>query len=677
MKLVVTHHDVQTNVSASSFPIGSNAKMFAILADKIYSDKPRAVIREYASNCLDIHKRIGQANPFKVSLPTDADPSITFRDYGTGLRHELVRTLFCTFFASDKTDSNVELGGFGLGSKAGFAYADAFTVTSFQDGVKSVYAAFRGADSEPKMSEPFVTETDEPDGLEVKIPVKQADWGTFEYVVKDVLRWFPEGSFKVYGAEVPAIKTEMRHDTWLSFKNPTSYTYVLMGAVAYRVDWGLLDLELPKGIVPIFKIGELDLPPSREQLSYDETTKARLRARYSEICEAFIPQVLREVMSLTPIQRLQKVKEIAASDLRGLFDAYHKARGNRAKDVAAAKAAAPARVKPKWGIYLLYDHERITIPLKARLLSRRKIRGAYSHQFRISDATALNPMEIESWDRLQRTVFLESAKVSRIQDRLNTLPGSIDHVYLVEGDAAPFLEGLSESHFGKLEELEPPYRERAYREKFSMLFHRSWGGNVGFASTYETNPESGVYVPFSGHIMDPAFTDLVEVKWAVQETTYGLTKKAMDGLDEDEFTRLDHWLMAKARAHLEDPTVIQALSADSTIAEAKGSPLWSFCAMRGRGGSRGLLDPQVAAVEALMADQRAVSTDTIISLRQMANMGLIKLPKPKDFHNVVKLLARAEKKNPLLIYLLQIDRREVSLDYISGKQDNLLKGIVR
>ena len=63
--------------SASGFTIAQTSKMFKILSDSLYSDKVMAVIRELSTNAYDSHISAGNKNPFKVTLPTAANPNFT------------------------------------------------------------------------------------------------------------------------------------------------------------------------------------------------------------------------------------------------------------------------------------------------------------------------------------------------------------------------------------------------------------------------------------------------------------------------------------------------------------------------------------------------------------------------------------------------------------------------
>jgi HSP90 family molecular chaperone len=125
----------------SGFTIAQTSKMFKILSDSLYSDKVMAVIRELSTNAYDSHIASGNKNPFKVILPSAAKPNFVVRDYGTGLSQRDMESLYTTYGASNKNDSNDFVGCLGLGSKSPFAYTKSFTTSSYFNGQKYTYVA--------------------------------------------------------------------------------------------------------------------------------------------------------------------------------------------------------------------------------------------------------------------------------------------------------------------------------------------------------------------------------------------------------------------------------------------------------------------------------------------------------------------------------------------------------
>ena len=80
--------------SSNQFSIAQTSKMFKILSDSLYSDKVMAVIRELSTNANDAHVASGNRNPFKVTLPTQANPNFTVRLWYWIISRRYGRTLY-------------------------------------------------------------------------------------------------------------------------------------------------------------------------------------------------------------------------------------------------------------------------------------------------------------------------------------------------------------------------------------------------------------------------------------------------------------------------------------------------------------------------------------------------------------------------------------------------------
>lgn len=285
-----------TNIdNRQEFKIKASAKAFKLLSSNLYSDKPLAIVREIGCNALDSHFMAGKADvPFKVVLPSEMHPFFEVIDYGTGLSDEQVRSVFTTFFESTKTDSNDQIGAFGLGSKSPFAYTDAFEVFARQGGVQNTYTCFLNQSGAPEIFQIESQKDDEAkgikfeDGVTIKVPVKKNDFGLFRAAALKAYRFFPirpvvgantvgwnwnEPEYKFIGSNFKTIAND-------------STIYALMGPVAYPVDMNQLKgpaaflsgykQRTNIGFVVKYNIGDLDINAGREALSYDKDTISNL-----------------------------------------------------------------------------------------------------------------------------------------------------------------------------------------------------------------------------------------------------------------------------------------------------------------------------------------------------------------------------------------------------------------
>jgi hypothetical protein len=298
----------------STFTIRSSAKAFKILSSGLYSDKIKAIVREIGCNAYDAHVLAGHPEkPFDVMIPDSTEPTFSVRDYGPGLSHEemcgkettqvdpetgeevtmLAGGLYNTYFESSKTDSNDYIGALGLGSKSPFSYKDTFTVTSWHDGHKRIYTAFINKHGQPDIQLMHQDVSDEPSGLQVDVAVDPVDFRRFSTTASDVFQYF---------AVTPNIistyrdKTEYQQfakgDGWmfgLDWNGQRASTLVRQGNVTYPLDLSAIPQSIEghkgvlakiAGLVIDFPIGELDVAPSREALSYDPAT-----------CEAIIKRL--------------------------------------------------------------------------------------------------------------------------------------------------------------------------------------------------------------------------------------------------------------------------------------------------------------------------------------------------------------------------------------------------
>ena len=281
-------HDVSVSndFKTSGFKIQASAKAFEILSSNIYTNKVRAVIREYNCNAYDAHVDAGTERTWDVHLPTHLECYFSVRDYGTGLSDESVREIFTTYFHSTKTNSNNFVGALGLGSKSAFSLVDSFTVVSYYNGVKSDYSCYKDQTGEPQVALLTSSETDQPNGLEVSMSVdgRQDD---FEYEAVNVFKYFdvlPNINDKEVVKNILKAKEDYKFvcDEG-SFNTGYGSLYARMGNVSYKIpNEYKSDLS---GFIN-FEIGDLSFNAGREELSMDDSTKTLLKSRIQQVTDS-------------------------------------------------------------------------------------------------------------------------------------------------------------------------------------------------------------------------------------------------------------------------------------------------------------------------------------------------------------------------------------------------------
>lgn len=691
MKLATATRDVETSaqVQHQSFKIGDSNKMFALLADKIYSDKPRAVIREIACNALDAHLASGVTTPFKISVPSSLEPMLTIRDFGKGLSHAEIMGLYTTFFDSTKGETNDQIGGFGLGSKSPFAYTDAFTVVSIQQGVKRLYAAFRGADGIPQISLAEEKPTNELDGMEIKVPVRRDDYATFKTTAADVLRWFPEGSFEAFGFTIEPVEWLLKTDSWGLIKGDgnTGRTYnyktnkyetpkgkALMGPVAYEIDWSMAsETTMVPTIISIFPIGALDLPPSRETLSYDPTTVQAIKDMANKIRGELPLLAYNTAKALDPWDRVKFVsdlKTVGVTDiiarvynngnrtvsgpfsdmtdgfiLRGFSRAFDKGWG---ADNLSRKSTDHNNLvfKPSAPAVIVFDDIPDESPVKKRLYSRLQHDGEKKYI-----VVCNTQKEYKDYDHFLETFGKNCKDLS-------------------------FIKKLSEM------ELPPALPSTAGSSTYQMVIKSSEGGS-GFYD-YGEKPQVGdVWWPLKGHDVDEYEGWLQVAPYLGNQKVIGLTKTAQRAVNLDDFTKADVWVQQQIDTWMANPVIVAEASrirAFNTLRDALNlndeiSALYN--ALAGRADRGAALWPDLGAKLQVLNTASRLSAEDYNAARALTvaleNKKINSLP-ANSADGVYDLMVKALNKSDLL--KLAVSMRRTGKSLLDTEYDALIKKMV-
>lgn len=291
-----------SGVAPAAFTIAANGKAFRVMIDGLYSDKEWAIVRELSTNAYDSHIMAGtQATPFEIHCPVTYEPWFSVRDFGTGISPDYMLTGYTQVFHSTKDDSNTQVGAFGLGRMTPFAKTDTYTVTSWFEGVKRVYSVFLNEQRIPAIAMLAEEVSSDPSGVEVQIAVAPRDFSAFETAIKTAVSLgFPVAP-TVTGREIlpPTLVVALEGTGWRIIDRRTTgfynrRAYAIQGCVAYPIDAAVIDnlsdserALLAEPLIIDFKIGDLEVTASRESISYDERTKAAIKARVAEIAAEY------------------------------------------------------------------------------------------------------------------------------------------------------------------------------------------------------------------------------------------------------------------------------------------------------------------------------------------------------------------------------------------------------
>ena len=275
------------------------AHILNVLRNQLYSDKIGAVVREYSANAVDANKEVGKGDtPIEVTLPTSFDPTFKVRDYGPALDEEDIREVFAMYGESTKRNSNEQIGMLGLGSKSGFAYGDSFGINSFIGGELYSYSAFIDETKLGQIVQLAVSTTNEPDGLEIIIPVQDEDLDEFREKSIKLFKHFKVKPL-VHGLndhEKDGLEMEslFEGDDWKYLKESEHSSTAVMGGIPYTFDSydvGLMDDPNAEALREIvnshlvleFEIGDLNITASREALEFTKHTKKNLLKKIEKV----------------------------------------------------------------------------------------------------------------------------------------------------------------------------------------------------------------------------------------------------------------------------------------------------------------------------------------------------------------------------------------------------------
>lgn len=363
--------DVQT------FSTKQDAEFFEILSSTLYSNKKLAVVREVLCNSWDANIEAGKEN--KPVIVEITDNKMTFKDVGPGIPKDMMGDIYCTYGGSTKRHDGKKTGGFGLGSKAPFAYAKNFTVTTVNNGIKSVFNISRGTSATngvPDLRCMVSVPSTEPSGLTVSIPIQKQDREEFETLVRDLA--FMGGMLvRLNDKLVKRVnyKTDMPFILVPSHMFPkhlnaevSQRVYGTTRQIKYFVKYGAVVYPIPEefttnrfiavekgtslvqsqnlAVIFIAPPDSIGITPSRETLSMTDKTIDTLKALFSasnSLVKQYVPEVAKKLKPLYKA-RLERGVSFGDSNYKALYQMV--------KDPAAGYALKAKQVSRDLNIHM-------------------------------------------------------------------------------------------------------------------------------------------------------------------------------------------------------------------------------------------------------------------------------------------------------------------------------------
>lgn len=258
------------------FKIDESGDVLTQLVAGQYKRPIDAFIRELGTNAYEAHQLLSKENvPFLVKIPSSSDPRWIIRDYGPGLSHEDVKSLYTSIGTSTKKNSNQMGGCFGLGSKSPLAYTSTFNVKSFHNGEMRLYLVYYDENLCPHFDLLSVEDSSEESGLEISIPIRNSD---INEVCESTVRLYSvfltvpkilKGTIEVRCPATNIVESLKNFHVW-----PNKLS-VKMGNIIYPVE-KFDNIDVNANLLIVLPIGSVDVSTSRESLKYTLKTKSSI-----------------------------------------------------------------------------------------------------------------------------------------------------------------------------------------------------------------------------------------------------------------------------------------------------------------------------------------------------------------------------------------------------------------
>ncbi len=331
MKLKTNNEASETiniDTDVTNFKIAQNPKVATLLSKELYKDAIVSIVRELAANCQDAHNGHRVTKPFHIHIPTELEPHFSIRDYGKGLSFDEMKEIYVSYFSSTKNDTDDMIGGFGLGAKTPFSYTSMFTVTSYNNGEKSVYVCQMDGDTLPTLTILSKGEKTEETGLEIKFATKsENDIEKFLKAVESAFIYYdvkPTTNIAELKLATTTYDEEAKRDGFLINSVALGGTYghsnvqIDIGGQPYTIykDLGLFrdndrKEEMLRYFVLKFNIGEISLTLSRDSIYASEKNYQKIRDKVDKYYE-YVQQKIDEIVNTekrTPFEIAMLIKE--------------------------------------------------------------------------------------------------------------------------------------------------------------------------------------------------------------------------------------------------------------------------------------------------------------------------------------------------------------------------------
>jgi hypothetical protein len=313
------------NFETTEFSVGDMGFLVDMFADKVYTNKVRAVVREYSGNAWDAMKLAGKCpTDFDVHVPTMLESWFSVRDYGHGLSDQEVRTIFAGVGVSTKRDSNDMIGCFGIGTLSAYSVADSFTVKSWHGGKCNTYSCYRDEQRRPVVALLTSVDSDEDTGIEVSVNISD---NHTKYTIEavEVFKWWDKTP-NINKNSVVESCDDHRNSYLLRGKdyavsNTFGDMYAVMGNIAYRIPDSVSNMRYGISGYIRLEIGAINFDTGRENMSLDDKSIKAVKDKIEEVKADISKEVVKQIEAEpTPFKRAVMAEKYMTGSISFLVD---------------------------------------------------------------------------------------------------------------------------------------------------------------------------------------------------------------------------------------------------------------------------------------------------------------------------------------------------------------------